>query len=95
MKRLASVGLCLPFLTGFVLHNSTAADVRFSEVMYNPRLDGDLEYVELFNTSDAEVRLSGWRIQGGIRFSFTDEHALPARAFGILAKSATLLQPLR
>ena len=65
--------------------------IVISEIQYHPRTleDGndntDDEYVELSNVSNAQVALSdassspqGWRVQGGIDYSFLPQASLPA-----------------
>jgi len=51
--------------------------VVISEVQYNPRVDpfettdpADLEFIEIFNPTGAEVDLSDWKIRKGIDFDF-------------------------
>jgi hypothetical protein len=50
--------------------------VVISEIMYNPADDGDSEYLELLNVSDAPVTLfdssrnRAWRLSNGIEFEF-------------------------
>jgi hypothetical protein len=47
--------------------------VVVSEIMYNPPgilEDNVLEYVEIFNPTDAVVELTDWRIRDGIDFDF-------------------------
>ncbi len=48
--------------------------VKINEIMYHPPDDDlgqeDAEFVELFNSSGEPVDITGWRISGGINFSF-------------------------
>ena len=69
-------------------HNSRTwvADVVISEVNFDPR-DGDgedsglpveiFEYVELFNRSDREIALGGWRLAGNIEHEFGRRDVIP------------------
>ena len=56
--------------------------VVISEVMYHPRDTGetieqnDLEYVEIYNPTDATINLDGWQIDGGIRYIFENDRQL-------------------
>jgi len=56
--------------------------VVVSEVMYHPRTSGDLiepndlEYVEIFNSSNDPVELAGWRLTGGIAYTFGEDASL-------------------
>ena len=47
---------------------ATGRDHRSGECSQDPAVD--LEFVELYNTTPDTIDLSGWRIQGGIEFSF-------------------------
>ena len=46
--------------------------IMISEIMYNPP-DGnvDLEFVELYNSSNSSVSLSGWDLDRGVDFTFS------------------------
>ena len=47
--------------------------VVFNEIMYHPRTNEDqLEWVEIYNQMSVDVDLTGWKIEGGIDFSFPD-----------------------
>jgi hypothetical protein len=67
-----------------------AAPVVISELMYHPVLDdGPVErheFVELENATDGDVALAGWKLGGGIRFTFPAGTVLPARGFLVVAK---------
>ena len=57
----------------FTLEGSSVAsweNVTVSEIHYNPRSEDGLEYVELRNTSEATVNLSGAQFVDGIGFTF-------------------------
>ena len=69
-------------------YTADLAPLRITELMYHPRPaeeenehdPGDFEFIELWNSSTAELDLTGARIEGGIRFDFS-------------AGGATSLQP--
>src|SRR5688500_3411532 len=48
--------------------------VLFSEVMYHPVLENaavdNHEFLELHNRGDAPVTLTGWKLEGDVRFAF-------------------------
>ena len=45
--------------------------VVFNEIHYHPANDTEsLEFVELYNQNTVNIDLSGWRISGGIDFTF-------------------------
>lgn len=56
-------------------------DVVISEIQYNPgAMPGAdaLEYLELTNLSDATVSLNGWRISGGMSYTFASTDQIAA-----------------
>ena len=59
--------------------------VIISELMYHPREPGvsidpeQLEFIEVYNPSDAPVDLTDWRIADGIEFQFADGTTLAPR----------------
>ena len=60
-----------------------------SEIMYHPadRTDElDFEYVELFNTEPVVQDISGFRLDGEIRYTFPEGALIPARGFIVVAK---------
>lgn len=62
--------------------------VVFSEIMYHPadRSDGkNLEFVEIYNGEPFFVNLTGWRISGGIDYSFPDGFQMQAGQFVVIA----------
>jgi len=73
-----------------------AANVVINEIMYHPPNDRDeLQYVELFNPTGAVVDLSGWRIAGGVKFSFPAKSTIPAGGFLVIARDSVALQRAR
>lgn len=69
----------------------THRNLMISEVMYHPLTDGaidpdDLEYIELKNTSNAELDLSGIRITNAINYVFPLGKKLRAGGFVVLAR---------
>lgn len=50
--------------------------ILINEVMYNPPVSGtgidpnDLEFIEIYNTTDETLDTTSWRIRGGVRFDF-------------------------
>ncbi len=50
--------------------------VKISEIHYHPLLEASFnefhEFVEIVNTGEAAVPLGGWRLVGGIRYTFPD-----------------------
>ena len=55
--------------------------VIVSEVQYHPSgEEGWLEYVELYNATDAAVDLGGWRLRDGIEYDFPPGTSIAAHA---------------
>lgn len=55
------------------------AVVEFGVIAFNPASgDQDHEYIEITNANDYAVDLSGWRIDGGIAFTFPPGAVIPA-----------------
>ena len=79
-----------------------APRVVISELFYNPprelrgrsagRDPEKLEYVEIYNTSDASLDISGWELTDGVRFEFLPGTVLPARGYLAVGKSLEDLQ---
>lgn len=66
------------------------AFLRLTELMYHPP-DGDMEFVELFNSSfDETLDLSECRFTQGIDFDFPENSLLPPRSFGLLTRTSDL-----
>ncbi len=69
------------------LRSETAAPgpVTFNELFYNPPSGQDLEWIELHNPMVLDMDLSGWRIEGGVAYSFAEGTVLPARGYLVVA----------
>jgi hypothetical protein len=69
--------------------------VVISEIMYHPVLEDaateDHEFVELYNRSGAPVALAGWKLAGGIRFTFPAGVTLAPKGFAVVAKNRARL----
>ena len=75
----------------FVL--SADSVVTFNEIMYNPASDDQsLEWVELYNQLSVDVDLSGWRLSGGISYTFPENTVLASREYLVVAADASALQ---
>lgn len=81
--------------------SSLSGQVIFNEIQYHPverpsfNTDGspklDLtddvhEFVEIWNTGGSTVDLSGWKIGGGISFTFPNGTTIPTNSFRVIAK---------
>ncbi len=84
---------CFVFYVSFICVSSWS-DVVINEFMYHAS-DSDLEYVELYNTGDEPVDLTGWSIRDD-----QDEHVyliknqliLSARHYAVIANNPTAFQ---
>lgn len=72
----------------FVVEGSLDA-LRVTELMYHP-LRGQAEFVELKNTSDSSLDLSGVTFSEGIQFTFAEGFQLPPGAHVVLASDAAV-----
>ena len=72
---LPNLSRLLPFLTILATISPVSADIVISELMPHPApIEGteavEQEFIELWNTGDETVDLTGWRFDRGIRFTF-------------------------
>lgn len=65
--------------------------VSFNEVLYHPKDQPDLEWVELYNPLGIDIDVSGFRIDGHVQFVFPSGTMLPSRAYLVVAANADLL----
>jgi hypothetical protein len=66
-----------------------AGKIVISEIMYHPVLEGasdDHEFVELQNAGTAMVDLSGYRLSGGVRFTFAAGTTIAPGSFVVVAR---------
>lgn len=69
--------------------SSRRCGLAISEIMYapKPRVDGkNLEFVEIFNSQSIAEDMSGYRLSGGISYTFATGTVLAAGAFLVVAK---------
>jgi hypothetical protein len=104
----AAVWLVVAFLVLF--SGRTVGQVVISEIMYHPveapefdadgfpvlDLSSDVhEFIELHNSGSEPVSLEGWRITGGIRFSFPEGAVIQAGAYRVVAKDPARLAAIQ
>ena len=67
--------------------------VVINELMYNPISgeDGD-QYVEILNQGPGSVNLGGWRLEGGVGFSYPSNTVLAANGYLVVARNAARLR---
>lgn len=67
-------------------------DIVINEIMYSPiSHDSDDEFIELFNRGGSTVNLGGWRLTGGIGFTFPANAAVPGGGYLVIARNAARL----
>ena len=57
-----------------------------------PYAESDEEWVELFNRSTSAVDLTGWRLDAGIDFRFTNGPVIPPDGYVVVARDAAALR---
>src|SRR5690606_4049056 len=62
-----------------------------SEIMYHP-IQGNLEFVELFNSRGEPEDLSGYKLGGDISYTFPNGTMIPSGGFLVIARSPANLQ---
>ncbi|MCB0632411.1 MAG: lamin tail domain-containing protein [Saprospiraceae bacterium] len=78
-------------MTGSITVHDTIGGVVISEIMYNPPgADTDLEYLELYNSSDAAINLQGYHFSG-ITFTFPG-FSLAAGEYVIVAADSAFFE---
>ena len=74
-------------LLSFLLTAAAMADVVINEINYNPPGSEDsAEFVELYNNSDREVSLAGWKFNKGFDFTFPEDAKIEAYGFAVVAR---------
>ncbi len=82
----------LAAVAGLALPGLHAGDVIFNEIMYHPASHQVAdEWLELHNRGTAPVNLAGWRLSGGVEFTFPAV-VLPAGGYLVVAANATAFQ---
>ncbi|MBI1389834.1 MAG: hypothetical protein GC154_15450 [bacterium] len=92
---------CKPVLTyiiglfafTIIVSLSVRADVVINEIHYDPDLSTEwVEFIELFNDSDAAVDLSGWRIANAVDFTFPPGMSIAAHGFRVVAQDLSAVR---
>mgnify|MGYP006272385959 CR=1 FL=1 len=66
------------------------ANLRISEIMYNPSAGPDLEFIELYNAHPSEtLSLNGLAFTDGIQFVFPPDSLLPPGGFAVVTPSTS------
>ncbi len=77
----------VPTPTGPWLRTEVASpgSITFTELMYHPAVDEDLEWIELHNPMAIDMDLSGWALAGGIDFTFAEGTILAPDGYLVVA----------
>jgi len=87
MKALLSM-----FLSTIAAAVGTDSIVVFSEIHYHPETaEAQQEFIELSNLMAVDVDLSGWRVSGGIDFTFPSGTVIPGRGYLVMASDPAAL----
>jgi hypothetical protein len=66
--------------------------VGFNEIMYHPLVGGDdAQYVELFNHGTNAIGLGGWKLGGGISWTFASNQVLVAGGYLVVGRNTSYL----
>ena len=69
-----------------------ASDVGFNEIMYHPISGGDdRQYIELFNRGTNALNLGGWKLGGGISYTFPSNCTLAANSYLVVGRNVSAL----
>ena len=67
-------------------------DVVINEIMYSPiSRESDDEFIELHNRGVSATNLGGWRLTGGVGFTFPASASIPANGYLVIARNAARL----
>ena len=87
-----SIRPCLLALLVPLAARAIDATTTINEVMYHPPAAGDAEWIELHNQMAVNMDLSGWRITGGVNFTFPNGTTIAAGGHLVVASDPAALQ---
>jgi hypothetical protein len=68
-------------------------EIVINEIMYNPISgDDDDEYLELYNRSEDDIDLAGWRLVEGVQFTFPPNTRVPAGGYLVVSRNEARLR---
>jgi hypothetical protein len=66
--------------------------VGFNEIMYRPLVGGDdAQYIELFNHGTNAISLGGWKLGGGISWTFASNQVVAAGGYLVIGRNTSYL----
>ena len=84
--------LAVALISSIGFSRAVAYPVIINEVMYHPPLDlDDLQYIELFNSGEANLDLSRWSFSKGVKFVFPENVRIPAGGYLVICRSRAAL----
>jgi hypothetical protein len=83
-----------PLLLTFVFTvGHASATVVINEILYHAPDDlDDLQFIELYNTGNADVDLSGWKLNRDVKFEFPRGTKIAANGYLVLCKNPALFK---
>lgn len=82
---------CILISLGFSGTARADSTVVFNEIMYHPADDSVPEWIEFYNQMAVDMDLSGWSVQGGIRYVFPQGSIVKGGAYLVLAAAPAAL----
>jgi hypothetical protein len=61
--------------------------ITFTELLYHPLEDAELEWIELYNPMALDMDLSGWSLDDGVSYTFPEGTVLAAGGYLVVAAS--------
>ncbi len=81
-------GHTLPWLREEI---AAPGSITFTELLYHPTSDDDLEWIELHNPMALDMDLSGWSLEGGVAYTFGEGSVVAAGGFLVVASDPARL----
>ncbi len=93
MKKGLRAIVLLAWVTMAQLSDAYDSVVVFNEIHYHPPGSGgpSLEFVEVYNQNSVNVDLSGWRLSGGVDFTFADGTVIAGDGYLVVAADPAAL----
>ena len=92
MRKLVRLAVFVSFGLA-LLPQRLMGGVLINELMYHPPGDSDqLQYVELYNSSEQVLELGGWEFDRGITFLFPEGARIDAKGFLVVCKDQRVFQ---
>ncbi len=89
-RKLQRILFCAMLIGLWLIRCVSPGQVVINEIMYNPPAelgsDEDYEFIELFNSGDADTDISGWQLEG-TGYTFPEGAVVPAQGFLVLCRN--------